>query len=229
MSATTVKPDYVYQLIDKHKCVFFAVKTPDKGMLYGENQTDTTAPIAINLLRDVLNGIKGRTVLVELRPRARKVTGGQSGGDVRTGFFDLMVDISDSLPANERGSYGAPNQINGLDEILKREQQITQLKIEAIQREQAANAASPLVRIAEKFAENEKLINAISDRLLTALLPPPPPARAITGTAPDEVKDILNRLQKIDPDYLNTLLNLTNYLEANPSILSQVKLMITPQ
>lgn len=200
-------------------------------MLYGENQDAVSTTTACTMLAEILNGIKGRSVLVELRPKARKATG--AGGDMRTGFFDLIVDISDSLPANERGAggYGGPG-LNGIEEILKREQQINELKIAAIRAEQEQTKASPFIRIAEKFAENDKLINMIGDKLLNALMPKPqkPTIKAaLAGNEREEINNTLERLKGLDPEYVVTLKNLADYLEQNPGMLDGVKQIITPQ
>jgi len=230
MSAT-VKPQYVYDLISNKKIVFFTVKSPDKGMTYGENQDNISTGEAIDELSRILNGIQGRTVLVELRPkpRAKKAGEGLSGGDMKTNFFDLYVDISDNLPKDARGYQGNSNSINGLDEILKREATIHTLQLDKLRAELSEQAKSPLIIIAEKFASNDKLISAVSDRLLNALLPPPPPPKLAGAAAPSNLTEVLKRLEKIDSDYIETLTNLVNYIEQYPGMIDQVKTMITPK
>jgi len=228
MSAT-VKPDYVYNLILKHKTIYWTVKTTDKGLQFAEQQEVISPAESASMLREALDAISARVVLVELRPKARKVmgTGEARGGDIKTGFFNLMVDLSANLPANERspGMYGS----NQLDEILKREQTITNLKIEALEKEHAANQekSSPLMKLIEKFTENEQLIGAVADKLISAFTLPP--ARAAVGTAPKQIDSTLTRLKALDADYENTLFYMVEYMEQNPGVLDQVKQIFMPK
>jgi len=227
MSAT-VKPDYVYNLILKHKTIYWTVKTTDKGLQFAEQQEVIPPAESAGMLREALDAISARVVLVELRPKARKVIGTEArGGDIKSGFFNLMVDLSANLSANERspGIYGN----NQLEEILKREQTITNLKIEALEKEHAASQekSSPLMKLIEKFTENEQLIGAVADKLISALTLPP--ARAAVGTAPKQIDSTLTRLQALDADYENTLFYMVQYLEDNPGVIDQVKTMFTPK
>jgi hypothetical protein len=229
MSAT-VKPDYVYNLLLKHKTIYWTVKTTDKGLQFAEQQEELSAPESAAMLREALEAISARVVLVELRPKTRKLTGQAAtrGGDVKTGFFNLMVDLSANLPHNERSGAGMYGNSN-FEEILKREQTISQMKIEALEKEHQQNQekASPLMRLIEKFVDNEPLIAAVADKLIKAFSLPP--ARAAVGAVPKQLEETLNKLKALDADYENTLFHMVQYMEDNPGVLDQVKTMFMPK
>jgi hypothetical protein len=230
MSAT-VKAEHAYNLILKHKCIYWTVKTTDKGLQFAEQQQEVSPAESAQLLREALESISARAVLVELRPKTRKATGGAEGtrgGDVKTGFFNLIVDTSASLPANERSGasiYG----ISQFEEILKREQTISQMKIEALEKEHQASQekSSPIMRLIEKFVDNEPLIAAVADKLIAAFTLPQ--ARPAVSQAPKQIDNTLTRLKALDADYENTLFYMVQYLEDNPGVIDQVKTMFTPK
>lgn len=234
MSAT-VKPEYCKQLIEKHKCIFWTVKTPDKSYQIAENQDEISAPASADMLLAALGAIKAKTVLVELRPKARVKTPSsetQRGGDVRTGYFNLFVDLSDNLPAHERGTYSTP-QHNLIEEIVTREKAIANLELEKFKLQQALGAAetqsSPLNRLIDKFLEREELVNVIADKIIGAFSPLPKAVAQPNIQAPKGLDDVAERLKRIDPDYINTLHHMANYMEANPGVFEQVKKTFVPQ
>lgn len=225
-----VKPEHIYNLITKHKTIFWTIKTTDRGLKYGENQDEITPDESVELLKECLSHIAAKTVLIELRPKPIKKTAGTAetavrGGDIRTGFFNCIVDISSNLPPQERnqGMYGGA----AFEEILKSKEQIHQLQMAAALKEKEAeiNNPNPLYKIIEKFVENESLIGVISDKLISALTLPR--ATPIAGRN-NQIDETLNRLKTLDKDYETTLFNLANYLEANPGIIDSVKSMIKP-
>lgn len=234
-SAAQVTPDYVADLMRDNKIVYFSVKTMDKNMTYAQQNDALSQTEAISYFYKIIKSIKGRNVIVNLRPKSGKEA--NRGGDMHTGYYELVVDISENLPASERngGNFYQQHQganIGAIEQILERENKIKALELAAQRRELEATASSPWVKIAEKFAENDKLINAIGDRLLTALIPAPKHAQTIAAAQPiepnEQIKQTLGRLQKLDADYINTLQYLAAYLEQNPGMIDTVKSMITP-
>lgn len=229
MSAT-VKPDYVYNLILKHKTIYWQVKTTDKGLQFAEQQEEVTPQESVNLLKESLDAISARVVLVELRPKTRRGAAERAkiGGDVKTGYFNLMVDTSANMPAAERGGsmYGS-NQ--AFEEILKREAVITELKIQALEKsfQESEEKLSPLMRLIDKFVDNDALIGAVADKLINAFTLPAP--KAAINAAPKNIDGTLKRLKTLDADYEQTLAYMVQYMEDNPGVLDQVKTMFVPK
>jgi hypothetical protein len=102
---------------------------------------------------------------------------------------------------------------------------IQQVQMEKMRMElEADQADSPWMRLGEKLLQNDALVMAITGAISKFAAGTKQPARVAapvpTNTGIDET---LQRLAAVDPDYMNTLSKMTDYLERNPGVIDQIK------
>jgi hypothetical protein len=115
----------------------------------------------------------------------------------------------------------------GIQEYLALHDKIRQVELEKMRMELESNQAdSPWMRLGEKLLQNDALVMAITgaiSKFAAGKQQPQRIAQSQTTTAPGEISETLERLAKVDPDYLDTLEKMTSYLEKNPGVIDQIK------
>jgi len=79
----------------------------------------------------------------------------------------------------------------------------------------------PIEKLVEKLTEGNTINLLLSAFMNKATKQPEP-----IGQIPNDMKNTFEKFSQVDPDYKNTLAKMADYLEKNPGVLSQIKLII---
>ena len=79
----------------------------------------------------------------------------------------------------------------------------------------------PLDKLVEKLTEGNTI-----NLLLSAFMNKATKQPETIGNVSNDMKQTFDKFANVDPDYKNTLAKMADYLETNPSVLQQIKLII---
>lgn len=218
--------DYTKKLMRDHELRYWTIKDSDGRSTLGE-QKDSEISIqdSIDLLEDAMGEIQGKYINLSLRSKSRTERG--SGGDLRSGIFDLKVQLNQSGGIN--GTANATDR--RLEDLM---QTINDLKLQMIEDKHEREKQELKNKIKELEEGNpmlDQVINGLG-RLFTnqtqnnAEQPSQQPqerevpVRKLAGVesteSTDRLKTALRRLGKIDSNLVETLESLATFAEKNP-------------
>jgi hypothetical protein len=214
-----VTPEYVKQMQLKHKTPYWKICDKTKKTVINRNQTDNLS-YSIDELQDALN-ISGDYVLVTLYTNEPTET---KPGDKRGQSFDLMVKLLDNYQNNNnnKGMNGAP-----VDMLLRMNDEKHALNLE-IERLKNAREAEPKKHwIAEIASNNPELLSSAinigkqaASKIFDMMTPKNNPGiNGVNGVElTPQIKEILKKFENIDPNYVDVLKRMANFVSADPSM-----------
>lgn len=219
--------DYTKKLMREHELRYWTIKDSDGRSILGE-QKDSEISIqdSIDQLEDAMGEIQGKYINLSLRSKSRAERG--AGGDLKSGIFDLKVQLNQSGGIN--GVATATDR--RLEDLM---QTINDLKLQMIEDKHEREKQELKNKIKELEEGNpmlDQVINGLG-RLFTNQNQPAPevqapvqekevPVRKLAGVQPDKngdgprIKSALIRLGKIDSNLIDTLESLASFAEKNP-------------
>jgi len=210
---THVTPDYVKAMQLKHKAAFWKISDKTKKTVINRNQNDNLN-YSIDELQEALN-ITGDYVIVTLYTSEPKEI---KQGDQRTQSFELMVKLNDNYQYNNKGMSGAP-----IDLLLKMndEKHAANLEIEKLKNLRESTPQKHW--IAEMAQNNPELVTGVisfGKMAATKIFDMMTPAKANIGiNGPDtinpQIKEVLKKFEDIDPNYLDVLKRMANFVTAD--------------
>lgn len=216
-------PAYIADLQRKHRLIYWKVYDRSKKLLIDSQETEVSLEESITYLQDTLENCTGDVCLVILYGDVPKKR--QDGGTMpKTYEMFVRLEGAGYVGRATTPAQGAPT----FSELLKLHEKIAEMKLEAQKRELEAQLAgnadsSPVNRLVSHLIEGNHLTSILS-MLTTKPQAPAVAAPAASGT--DPLAAAMKKLAGIDPDYINTLVKMADYLEKNPVVLPQIKTII---
>jgi hypothetical protein len=217
-------PAYIEELQRKHKLKYWKVYDRSKKLLIdSQEQLEASLDESIIWLQDTLRNCTGDTVLVILyddQPKHR------TDGGKMPKSYEMYVRLENAGHASRAAvpATGAPT----FSELLHLHQVIADMKLEAQRKEMEAQLEAP----AESSPVDKLITHLIEGNHLTSILsmitakPQAPAVAAPAASGTDPLAAAIKKLSGIDPDYINTLVKMADYLEKNPVVLPQIKTII---
>jgi hypothetical protein len=206
-----VSPEYVKQTQLKHQLVFWKITDKTKKTVIDRNNASSLQN-SIEELQQALN-ITGDYVVVFLYSDEPERT---TAGSTKAKSFELTVKLNDPYTNKGAGIGGI-----GLDYIINaaNDRAALQLEIEKLKMQQAEVKPNTIKEIIVSNPEilqgimqfgkiaGGKLIDLMSKTNTTGINAPAPNA---------ELQEVLNKFEKIDPDYFAVLKRLSNLITGEP-------------
>lgn len=217
-----VTPEYVKSLQETHEAKFWKVYDSTGKTLINKLDTDIGINKSATMLQDTLENCQADYVVCRLFTIAPTKT--QAGATHDTGLT-LKVRL-DSMQAPKTTSAGI-SMAPGIQEYLALHDKIRQVEMEKMRMElEKDQADSPWMRLGEKLLQNDALVMAITGVISKFAASGKPVARVAApaqNSSNTNIDETLQRLAAVDPDYINTLSKMTEYLEKNPGVIDQIK------
>ena len=206
-----VSPEYVKQTQLKHQLVYWKITDKTKKTVIDRNNASSLQN-SIEELQQALN-ITGDYVVVFLYSDEPERT---TAGSTKAKSFELTVKLNDPYVNKSAGIGGI-----GLDYIINaaNDRAALQLEIEKLKMQQAEVKPNTIKEIIVSNPEilqgimqfgkiaGGKLIDLMSKTSTTGINAPAPNA---------ELQEVLNKFEKIDPDYFQVLKRLGNLITGEP-------------
>ena len=195
-------------------------KVTDKTKKLTLNRNDELQPIenSIELLRETLKDCIGDWVNVTLY--TEKPTQLEKGS-IKGKIFDLQVQLetANNYKPNHTTGINAPN----FADVLELHKKVMELEYDKKLAEatEEKTRVKPLDKLVEKLTEGNTI-----NLLLSAFMAKATKQPEAIGAIPNDMKNTFDKFSQVDPDYKNTLAKMADYLEKNPGVLSQIKLII---
>lgn len=207
------------KLAKQHNTIYWKVTDKTKKLIINRNDDAINIDDSIDLLTDTLNSCIGDFVCVTLytiKPEQLEK------GSTRGKSFDLVIQLKSHQQHTNNNSISG----NNFALLLEMQKKINDLEWEKRMDEVTANQGktSAIEKLIEKVTEGNN-INLLISAFMNRVNKQPSTAENI-GAAPDDMKETFEKLSKVDPQYKNTLKKMAEYLEANPSVLTQIKMVI---
>lgn len=213
--STLVSTDYAVRLMREHELKYWKLRDADGKSVIGEQKSeDVDLDASIRRLEDTLNELTGRYVLLELRSRSAKERG--SGGDLKSGIFDLRVKLEGVSGIGNTSASGQNFNTSLFDRISALEKQLIeeryQNKMERLQDQinELKDGNPMLTQVIGTLG------NMFSNQGKTVEAAPVAPVLGSTDKKPNRLKAAIIRLAKIDNDPVGTLEALAAFAEKNP-------------
>jgi hypothetical protein len=196
-------------------------KVTDKTKKLTINRNDELQPIenSIELLRETLKDCIGDYVNVTLY--TEKPTQLEKGS-IKGKIFELLVQLESNnhyKQHNQQPGINAPN-FNSFLDLHKKVMELEYEKNLAEATEEKTRV-KPLDKLVEKLTEGNTI-----NLLLSAFMAKATKQPEAIGAISNDMETTFEKFQKVDPNYKNTLAKMADYLEKNPGVLSQIKLII---
>lgn len=229
--ASLVKIDYVLEIAQTHGCKCWRM-WDDGGELLDRRESETAALAQVlQDLKSSFERVSGNYVSIRLSPK--KLT---KGGDQITNVYNYKVkclsgtDFETAETPAEVKIKGAAgnNEIYSLLSDLKVQlaEQKKDVEIRELQRQlQEQKKGGGKNRILEQYLTKILLssdVKAISAAPVAGHTEPVAAAAPAAGTQQELVQQ-LQRLKKVDSDFVNTLKRLADYAEKTPGAIDQLK------
>lgn len=218
-------PTYIAELQRKHNLIYWKLYDRSKKLLIDSQESPTQLERSIESLQDTLDNCTGDVVYLELYGDVPKK---RTDGGPMPKTYEMFVRLDNSHAGAGRGAPAPGGQM--FDQILALHAQIAEMRIEAVKKDMEAQIAGPPApSIGEKLAE--ALLPHVP-KILGMFEKPQqvgsPPSAARSGSAPstNQLQTISAKFEKVDPDYLNTLAKMAEYLEKNPGVLPNIKAIV---
>jgi hypothetical protein len=196
-------------------------KVTDKSKKLTINRNDELKPIenSIELLRETLKDCIGDYVNVTLY--TEKPTQLEKGS-IKGKIFELLVQLESNNHYKQPQQHAGINAPN-FDSILDLHKKVMELEYEKKLAEatEEKTRVKPIDKLIEKLTQGDTINTLIMAFMQKATKQP----EAI-GAIPNDMETTFEKFQKVDPNYKNTLAKMADYLEKNPGVLSQIKLII---
>lgn len=234
--ASLVKIDYVLEIAQTHGCKCWRM-WDDGGELLDRRESETASITQVLAdLRASFERVSGSFVSIRLSPK--KLT---KGGDQITNVYNYKVKC---LSAGDFETAEAPAEIKlakgaGSSEIysllselkVQLAEQKKDVEIRELQRQlQEQKKGGGKNRLLEQYLTKILLSSDVKE--ISAAAPvaghteaPAKAAAPVAGTQQELVQQ-LQRLKKLDNDFVNTLKRLADYAEKNPGALDQLKTIL---
>jgi hypothetical protein len=218
--------DSLTKLQKQHNAVFWKCYDPNGKTVINEVKTDIGIDASADILTDFLSSCLGDFVIVKLyRERPEYQTTGKA--------TDQGLTLKVKLPGGT-GYIGKPNTNNtgapSFNDFLALMEAKRAVEMEKLRLELETSRNSLTDRILTAVTENPAIMTGVINLLQSFAPKRQAPAAAISATTDGaNINNTLHRLSQVDPDYINTLENLTAYLEQNPGVIDQIKPIFTPK
>lgn len=206
-----VSPEYVKQTQLKHQLVFWKITDKTKKTVIDRNNASSLQN-SIEELQQALN-ITGDYVVVFLYSDEPERT---TAGSTKARSFELTVKLNDPYTNKGAGIGGI-----GLDYIINaaNDRAALQLEIEKLKMQQAEVKPNTIKEI---IVSNPEILQGIMQfgkiaggKLIDLMSKTNTPG--INAPAPNaELQEVLNKFEKIDPDYFAVLKRLSNLITGEP-------------
>jgi hypothetical protein len=218
-----VTPEYVKNLQETHEAKFWKVYDSSGKVMINKLDHDIGMSKSTAMLQETLDNCQADYVTVRLFTIAPAKTTAGAGHDV-----GLTLKVRLDSMQTQKPFQASIGMAPGIQEYLALHDKIRQVELEKMRMELESNQAdSPWMRLGEKLLQNDALVMAITGAISKLAAGKQQPvqriAQAQTTTAPGTISETLERLAKVDPDYLETLERMTSYLEKNPGVIDQIK------
>jgi hypothetical protein len=211
--------DTVGKFQKQQNAVYWKVSDKTKKLTLNRNDEALDLESSIDLLKDTLKNCIGDYCSVTLY--TEKPTQLEKGS-VKGKIFELQVQLDS--PTSYRSTPGATINAPSLDTLIGLQKQVLELEYEKKLAEATADQerVKPIDKLVEKLTEGNTinlLIGAFMNKINKTENNTP-----IAGAG--DMAETLKRLSAVDPNYKHTLEKMTSYLEKNPRVLAQIKMII---
>ena len=214
------------KLQKQHNAIFWKCYDPNGKTIINEVKTDIGIDASADILTDFLSSCLGDFVIVKLyRERPEYQTTGKA--------TDQGLTLKVKLPGGT-GYIGKPNTNTtgapSFNDFLALMEAKRAVEMEKLRLELETSRNSITDRILTAVTENPAIMTGVLNLLQSFAPKRQATAPAISAnTDGANINNTLQRLSQVDPDYINTLENLTSYLEQNPGVIDQIKPIFTPK
>lgn len=193
-----------------------------------QNDAQLSVEESAEKLERFLSQMAGDYVIVKLYERPPQKRNLETDG--APAAFMVKVKLKS---INEPQFVGAaPGQ--ELDRLFELKEEIHQLKLEQVKKEYEEREPSAINRIIDKLANNEAFVGALTGFVMKIAAPAPVPGvgqptpghQASGHQDTEKLISIVDRLKQFESEPIRLLEQLTIYIEANPTVLPQVKAII---
>jgi hypothetical protein len=224
MATTAYLPDYVSEVMRQHETNIWRLYDATGRILINKNDKDISIEDSIELLQECIEKSVGDYVTVKLYTKipSRKVEG-------ETAEQGLHIKVR--LPANrDNTNQGFLNGQPNWKDLIQLNDQKNKLELEKFKLEMETEKPNAWEKIANKLLENDALIIAITG-FLSKVSSSPAAATVIaapkTNIDDNSIQESIQKLSEIDADYQKTLSDMAEYLTKNPSVLPQIKNIVS--
>jgi hypothetical protein len=220
-----VSAEYVKTLQKSHDAKYWKVFDSSGKVTINKLDQDIGLSASQDMLQETIENCIGDYVIVKLytmKPERREAGVASESG------LTLKVRLEGSSQMGfqkQPSSHSFIGQPTWMD-MMSMSERLRGVELEKLRMELEEKEQSPLARIAEKLLENDALIIALTGVLGRMAGSSPQRTIAAPQSQDQSIDQTLSRLQRVDPDIENTLSKMAVYLEANPSVLGQIKTVI---
>lgn len=206
-----VSPEYVKQTQLKHHLVYWKITDRTKKTVIDRNNA-TSLNSSIDELQNALN-ITGDYVVVFLYSEEPEKT---TAGSTRGKILELTVKLNDPF-VNKGSGIGGLN----LDYIVAAEKEKAAMMLEIEKLKMQQNEVKPNT-IKEIIVSNPEILQGIvhfgkiAGGKLIDMMSKTPGINAVPTQINAELQEVLNKFEKIDPDYFSVLKRLSNLITGEP-------------
>jgi hypothetical protein len=217
---TLITIDTLAKFQKQNNAVYWKVLDRTKKLTLNQNDDNIDLDSSIDLLRDTLKNCIGDFCNVKLfteKPTQLKE------GSTKGKMFELQVQLDS--PTSYRSNPGASINAPSFDTLIGLQKQVLELEYEKKLAEATADneRVKPIDKLVEKLTQGDT-INLLIGAFMNKLNKTENTAASINGAA--DMAETLKRLSAVDPNYKHTLEKMTSYLEKNPGVLAQIKMII---
>lgn len=210
---THVTPDYVKGMQLKHNTPYWKITDKTKKTVINRNQNENLN-FSIDELQDALK-ISGDYVIVFLYTHEPKST---KPGDERGQSFELMVKLDDNYNyQSNKGINGAP-----IDLLLKMNDDKHALNLEIEKLKNARESEPQKHWLAEIAQNNPELVSGVisfgkiaAGKIFDIMTPKTNTGINGPDTINPQIKEVLKKFEDIDPNYLDVLKRMANFVTAD--------------
>jgi len=212
--------DTVGKFQKQQNAVYWKVTDKTKKLTLNRNDEALDLDSSIDLLKDTLKNCIGDWCNVNLyTEKPIQFEKGTPKGKT----FDLQVQLDS--PTTYKSNPGASINAPSFDTLIGLQKQVLELEYEKKLAEATADneRVKPIDKLVEKLTQGDT-INLLIGAFMNKLNKTENTAASINGAG--DMTETLKRLSAVDPNYKHTLEKMTSYLEKNPGVLAQIKMII---
>lgn len=210
--------DTVGKFQRQQNAIYWKVTDKSKKLTINRNDENQGIENSIDLLKDTLKDCIGDYVWAILY--TEKPTQLEKGS-VKGKMFELQVQLESAN--NNFNKYQPQISAPSFSDVLELHKQVMQLEYDKKLAEATEDKTiqRPLDKLVEKLTEGNTI-----NLLLSAFMSKVTKQPDTIGNAPNDMKQTFDKFAAVDPDYKNTLAKMAEYLQSNPGVLQQIKLII---
>jgi hypothetical protein len=216
---TLITIDTLAKFQRQNNAVYWKVLDRTRKLTLNQNDDNIDIDSSIELLTDTLKNCIGDFCVVKLfteKPTQLKE------GSTKGKLFEYQVQLDNQT--TYKSTPGA--NINGpsFDMLIGLQKQVLELEYEKKLTEATADQerVKPIDKLVDKLTQGDNinlLIGAFMNKINKT-----ENSNTIAGAG--DMAETLKRLSAVDPNYKHTLEKMTSYLEKNPGVLAQIKMII---